>query len=162
MWQVDFNFFRVLVFQFLLLVLVIISMIESNEKCNCEGSFWTSEFVCFWKVKHNSWTRLVCMFSLIISPALSFTRRMQVLINALYGLLFQIYRPMSCIAWRDGYTIQSIISTQTNKKNHWPAWSNQMKKKKKRCINNLRPRSKGGQADVQLLIRLKKKMSPKW
>lgn len=23
---------------------------------------------------------------------------------------------MSCIAWRDGYTIQSIISTQTNKK----------------------------------------------
>ena len=45
LWQVDFNLFCVLVFQFSLLVLVIISMIESNEKCNCEGSFWTSEFV---------------------------------------------------------------------------------------------------------------------
>ena len=32
---------------------------------------------------------------------------------------------MSCIAWRNGNTIQSIISTQTNKNNHWSAWSNQ-------------------------------------
>ena len=55
------------------------------------------------------------MFSLIILPAVSFTRRMQVLINACYCLLFKIYRPMSCIAWRDGYPIQSIIYFRTNK-----------------------------------------------
>ena len=31
-------------------LLVIVIMINDSEKRNSEGSFWTSEFACFWKV----------------------------------------------------------------------------------------------------------------
>ena len=39
----------VLVFQGSLLVIVI--MIDSSEKRNCEGGFWTLEFACLWKAQ---------------------------------------------------------------------------------------------------------------
>ena len=37
------------VFQGSLLVIVI--MIDGNEKHNCEGVFWTLEFACLWKAQ---------------------------------------------------------------------------------------------------------------
>ena len=32
-------------------LLVIVIMIDSSEKRNCEGSFWTLEFACLWKAQ---------------------------------------------------------------------------------------------------------------
>ena len=33
------------------LLLAIVIMIDSSEKSNCEGGFWTLEFACLWKVQ---------------------------------------------------------------------------------------------------------------
>ena len=49
LWLVDFDPFCVFVFQGSLLVIVI--MIDGNEKRNCEGGFWTLEFACLWKAQ---------------------------------------------------------------------------------------------------------------
>ena len=46
---VDFDPFRVSVFQGSLRVIVI--MIDGSEKRNCEGGFWTLEFACLWKAQ---------------------------------------------------------------------------------------------------------------
>ena len=50
LWLVDFDLLTlmcVIVFQDSLLVIVI--MIDSSEKCDCEGGFWTSEVRLFLK-----------------------------------------------------------------------------------------------------------------
>ena len=47
-----------------------------------------------------------------------------------------------------------FISAQTNKKNYWPAWFNQMKKKKKRAINNFEAEMKRETSRYEVLHHL--------
>lgn len=80
------------------------------------------------------------MFSLIILPAVSFTRRMQMLMNAFYGLLFKIYRP--CVLYSmKRWLYNSWYYFHTNKqKKPLASLVQPDEKEEEKIISNLRPR----------------------